>query len=45
MFAPSTVMAASVSLGPGQRFLTKGGYVLPIRDGRPNAEGALWILS
>ena len=32
------------TLGPGQRFLSKGGYVLPVRDGRPEAEGAVWIL-
>ena len=29
--------------GPGQRFLTKGGHVLPVRDGRPQTDGAVWI--
>jgi hypothetical protein len=32
------------TLGPGQRFLNKGGYVLPIIDGRLEAENAEWIL-
>jgi hypothetical protein len=32
------------TLGPGQRFLTKGGYVLPVRDGRPDTANAIWIL-
>jgi hypothetical protein len=31
------------TLGPGQRFLTKGGYVLPIVDGNPDTNGAVWI--
>jgi len=32
------------TLGPGQRFLNKGGYVLPIIDGQLGAENAEWIL-
>jgi hypothetical protein len=32
------------TLGPGQRFLNKGGYVLPILDGQIRTEGAAWIL-
>ena len=32
------------TLGPRQRFLTKGGYVLPIVDGRPETKDAAWIL-
>lgn len=32
------------TLGPGQRFLTKGGYVLPILDGHPATKDAAWIL-
>jgi hypothetical protein len=35
---------ARPTLGPDQRFLTKGGYVLPIVDGRPETEGAVWIV-
>jgi mono/diheme cytochrome c family protein len=35
---------ARPTLGPGQRFLTKGGYVLPVTDGHPDARGAAWIL-
>jgi cytochrome c553 len=31
------------TLGPGQRFLTKGGYVLRVVDGRPDADAATWI--
>jgi hypothetical protein len=30
-------------LGPSQRFLAKGGYVVPVRDGRPVSQGATWI--
>jgi len=32
------------TLGPGQRFLNKGGYVLPIVDGQLQTDGAEWIL-
>lgn len=32
------------TLGPRQRFVNKGGYVLPIVDGRPDTKGAAWIL-
>lgn len=32
------------SFGPGQRFISKGGYVLPVIDGRLVTEDALWIV-
>lgn len=32
------------TLGPGQRFVNKGGYVLPIIDGEPVTQDAAWIL-
>jgi hypothetical protein len=32
------------TLGPHQRFVNKGGYVLPIVDGQPDQKGAAWIL-
>jgi len=32
------------TVGPQQRFLTKGGYVLPIVDGSPQVAEAEWIL-
>ena len=32
------------TLGPGQRFLNKGGYVLPVVDGRIETAQAEWIL-
>jgi hypothetical protein len=32
------------TLGPGQRFLSKGGYILPVVDGQPDTRGATWIL-
>jgi hypothetical protein len=32
------------TLGPRQRFLTKGGYVLPMVDGRPETKDAAWVL-
>lgn len=32
------------TLGPRQRFVNKGGYVLPIVDGHIDADGADWIL-
>ena len=32
------------TLGPGQRFVNKGGYVLPIVDGRVVTQEAAWIL-
>jgi hypothetical protein len=31
------------TLGPGQRFLTKGGYVLPVLNGQPDSTSAAWI--
>ncbi len=31
------------TMGPGQRFLTKGGYVLPILNGQPDSTSAVWI--
>jgi mono/diheme cytochrome c family protein len=35
---------ARPTIGPGQRFLTKGGYVLPIVDGHPDTRDATWII-
>lgn len=32
------------SLGPGQRFLSKGGYILPVKAQRTQNEAAVWIL-
>jgi cytochrome c553 len=32
------------TLGPGQRFVNKGGYVLPIVGGQPVTQDATWIL-
>lgn len=32
------------TFGPGQRFISKGGYVLPVEDGQIVAAGAEWIL-
>jgi len=32
------------TLGPQQRFVNKGGYVLPIVDGLPDTQDAAWIL-
>jgi hypothetical protein len=32
------------SFGPGQRYISKGGYVLPIVDGQPDTKDAKWIL-
>ncbi len=32
------------TLGPGQRFVNKGGYVLPVVDGQPVTEDAAWII-
>jgi hypothetical protein len=32
------------TLGPRQRFLSKGGYMLPIVDGKPDTTNAAWIL-
>jgi hypothetical protein len=32
------------TLGPGQRFLTKGGYLLPVVDGHADTKAAAWIL-
>jgi hypothetical protein len=35
---------ARATLGPGQRFLTKGGYLLPMVDGRPDTRNAAWTI-
>ena len=32
------------SFGPGQRFINKGGYILPIVDGKPATAQASWII-
>ncbi len=32
------------SFGPGQRFINKGGYILPIVDGTPMPKEATWII-
>ncbi len=32
------------TLGPQQRFMNKGGYVLAIENGQPDTEGADWVL-
>jgi hypothetical protein len=32
------------TFGPGQRFLSKGGYVLPVEQGRPVTADAEWLL-
>ncbi|MEJ2273054.1 MAG: cytochrome c [Woeseiaceae bacterium] len=32
------------SFGPGQRYINKGGYILPIVDGQPVASDAAWII-
>jgi hypothetical protein len=32
------------SFGPGQRFINKGGYILPIVDGEPVTSEATWII-
>jgi hypothetical protein len=32
------------SFGPGQRFISKGGYILPVVDGELDTQGADWIL-
>jgi hypothetical protein len=31
------------SFGPGQRFINKGGYILPVIDGEPATSEATWI--
>lgn len=31
------------TLGPGQRFLTKGGYILPIVAGETDSKNAVWL--
>jgi mono/diheme cytochrome c family protein len=41
---PYLPIHARPTLGPGQRFLTKGGYVLPVVDGSPDSRDADWIL-
>jgi hypothetical protein len=35
---------ARATLGPGQRFLTRGGYLLPMVDGHPDTSSAAWII-
>ena len=32
------------SFGPGQRYISKGGYVLPIANGQADTSEAIWIL-
>ena len=32
------------SFGPGQRYINKGGYILPVVDGKPAVDAATWIL-
>lgn len=32
------------TFGPGQRYLNKGGYVLPVIDGKPDTTAAEWVL-
>ena len=32
------------TIGPGQRFLTKGGYVVPTHNGKLTTKDAVWIL-
>jgi len=32
------------TLGPGQRFVNKGGYILPLVGGLPDLENATWIV-
>ncbi len=32
------------SVGPGQRFISKGGYVLPVAGGRIDADQARWVV-
>lgn len=32
------------SFGPGQRFINKGGYIVPVVDGRVETSGAQWFL-
>lgn len=34
---------ARPTIGPGQRFLSKGGYILPIVAGRPDTSAAEWL--
>jgi cytochrome c553 len=31
------------TVGPGQRFLSKGGYIVPVIDGSPDSARAVWI--
>jgi hypothetical protein len=31
------------SFGPGQRYINKGGYILPVVDGQPVTSDAIWI--
>jgi len=33
-----------VTFGPGQQYLNKGGYILPVAEGKPDPTGAEWIL-
>ena len=32
------------SFGPGQRFINKGGYILPVIDGEPAPSQATWVI-
>ncbi|MCF6194815.1 MAG: hypothetical protein L3J46_10845, partial [Kangiellaceae bacterium] len=32
------------TLGPGQRFISKGGYILPIVAGEPDSKNAIWVV-
>ena len=32
------------TLGPGQRFISKGGYILPIVAGEPDSKNAVWLI-
>jgi mono/diheme cytochrome c family protein len=32
------------TIGPGQRFISKGGYLVPIVEGRPDVKSATWII-
>ena len=32
------------TLGPGQRFISKGGYILPIIAGEPDIKNAIWVI-
>ena len=34
---------ARPTFGPGQRFLSKGSYILPVTGGHPDVANAAWI--